>query len=410
MSTPSSHITFSHLRTLSLSALIAGSVLGIRAFQRSSDSPSVDFVAPPATAAPVLSQVTPSESVLTERLIASFSDGSVGKDFILLVEGLPIEQLYLVSESWAIFHQQSPELAEQWMRDLAAKLTERDLHERALDVMAYLPTQDAIPQIERLVFRDWLTTDEDQLRAFVDQKAEEGAMDEHHASILASLFLNEGKEQWGSWRDWIANQKGARGQELQGLMIGKLAHHTPDDQLQEIGAFLSKHLDNRVVVGQLPQFAARMAKDNPEDALTWVAGLEMPDDYMRAETFGRVLYDTAQTDPDRAWELLSADDFLTRYYQKEGSKNPDSSGEWDETAQQFFDMTLNSYISGMVLTDPESAIASADSFFNQELGENVKKELKAYVANHQANFGDGNENTPHVHGPDCAGCNHPTHN
>ena len=401
MRPPFKHPFVPYLTTLTGSLLIAGSVLSYRAADRAESplptSAQQDQIASAGAAASHGASVT-------DRLIDSLTGGPVSADFTAFVEELPIDELYQISEGWAVFHERSPEEAERWLQDLVNQLTERDAHERALDVMGYLPMHVSIPQMERGVVNDWLTTDEEQLRTFITSAAEDSTLDEHHASLLASILLHEGSEKLDTWQRWVQDQKGPRGLELQAVMVSKLAHHAEEEQREQVAKLFEANLDNHLVVNQLPKFASQMGQEDPAGALDWVAGLEMQDEVMRAETFGRILYETAQSDPDKAWKLLSADDFLARVYQDEAAGE---GGEWGEVPQQFFDMTLTSYINGMVLTDPQSAIASTESFFNKETGARVRQEIQAYVDHHLARLNEGRP-TGHHHAPgeDCAICDH----
>ena len=388
-----------YIGTLVVSSLLGASFLALRS-PSPGEGATIDAAHTEASAAPEPFLAKD----LTEQIVDSFGAGSASGDFVRLVENLPISELYQVSEGWAIFYDAAPEAAEAWLKSLSDQLVEGDAHERALDLMAYMSTQAPVPQIERSVLHDWLSTDEEALRAHVYAKAMEGGVDEHHASILASIFLNEGEERLKSWQEWITEQSGPRGLELQGLMIGKFAHHASKDQLQSVAELMGQHLDNQIVMAHMPQLAVRLGEDNPRAGLEWVAGLDLGDEYMRAETMGHLLYNVAQSDPDLAWSILEADDFLARYH-KDFSGDEVPPGGWSHTAQEFFDKTLESYIHGLVLVDPQAAIASADSFFSDEKGASVKKEIENYIRDHASVAVSESEG----HDPDCAGCSHSAH-
>lgn len=389
-----------YLGTFVVSSVLGASYLAFKSPALQEDVPTTKVAAPTSS---IASASSPAGN-LTDRIVDSFGEESASVDFVTLVENLPISELYQVSEGWAIFYDAAPEEAEAWLKSLSDQLVQRDAHERALELMAYLSTQAPVPQIERTVLHDWLSTNEEDLRAHVHAKALEGGVNEHHASILASIFLNEGGHQLESWQEWIGEQSGPRGLELQGLMIGKFAHHASKDQLQSVAALMERHLDNQIVMAHMPQLAVRLSEDNPRAGLEWVAALELGDEFMRAETMGHLLYNVAQSDPDLAWSILEADDFLARYHEDSAGDGAPQGG-WSHTAQEFFDKTLESYIHGLVLVDPQAAIASAGAFFSEEKGASMKQEIETYLRDHASMAAGGAEG----HDPDCAGCSHSSH-
>ncbi len=352
--------------------------------QRSDDSlnPNHSQNDAPASSANVnATRISLSASVVERFSQSLLNDELPPKDLASSIVALDFDGLHALSVHLRQAFEADPAKAKKWLTALGLELSDLGHHMQALDLINYLATQDGIADVERKVMNHWLENDLDGLRGNLADRARDGLTDTHHLALVASLIQAEKIDEFSSWAQWIEALGQKNQSQFQGQLLAKVISHSNPDTISTVASLVRNAPENAYLLSYLPELVSKLKPGDPEAALAWISTLEVQNESLRADTFAAIVNDLALKDPDQAAEIITADNFLTKYYHDSSDQSDLEEGEWSPGARVFFDRTLEAYVKGLGLVDPESALQSSKSFFNPELRDQYVPHYTNILAN-----------------------------
>lgn len=298
-----------------------------------------------------------------EKAALSLTSGNP-KDFALLLTNLGHHELAQIASEIHQAFQRDPDGTAAWLETLSLSLADANHHGQAAKLLDLLSFPKQVPAIERKIFQRWLTKSPSEAFASFTDSAKEGFIKEHQLSLIASVLQQESPEQLTTFTQWVNDTQDPV---LKGTAIQKLVTHLKTENIEQIGELIVQNIDNGIVSAAAFDYVTKHSPEERTKTLEWVSSLPTENIGFKAQVFGRAIHTIATENVDQATELLSADQFLQKYYQEPYEPNAHQEGEWSSNAQRFFDITLQSFIRGAMFTDLELARNSAHSYFDANL-------------------------------------------
>ncbi|MEM9237352.1 MAG: hypothetical protein AAGB14_11280 [Verrucomicrobiota bacterium] len=230
-------------------------------------------------------------------------------DLAQMIAELEPIRLEAVAADFRSANLRDPDSTRNAFTRIGRDLIQLDEHEQALDLAAYLFGNEWIPDVEREVMHDWIVTDTEGIRSYFGRQSQDGRLDEHQLSILASLLLNEYHGELDNWSEWIASMPDEGMNELHGRVIAKMMIHARPENHETVARLVETASGDAYAMSHLPRLLENTLPDHPDRAINWITSLEIENPQLHSEAIASVIARTAGDSPEKATQLLETGSF-----------------------------------------------------------------------------------------------------
>ena len=295
----------------------------------------------------------------------------------------------------------------EFIRDFSLEIFSQD-RPLGLGVVAIFRRDSSMRNLERHLLDQWVAIDQTELFTTLTTSAQEGnAINPTHLHQLASIYENEKADQFSDFTSWVhgLDQSDSHSYDLQHSAYGALSFHCPPEHRPELYA----HLLERVEEERFQIFPALIigthAVENPEEATTWLEDLE-PGPWKEQALF-RFLDTAGEHQAEAGANLMNREQFMSEFAipweeTPDGGIQVSNRDFAPEFFENFYDSTLERFLSTALSANPDLVFESAEAFYNPQ----YKKDYQAAALDALNGVTPISTSPAHSCGPNC---NHEHH-
>ena len=291
-----------------------------------------------------------------------------------------------------------------FVRDFSLEIFSQD-HPLGLSVVSIFPRDSNMRNLERHILDQWVTIDQTELFTTVGTAAQENlAVNSTHLYQLASIYGNEKADQFSDFTSWVhgLDQDDSGSSNLQHSAYEALSFHCPPEHRPELYAHLLKQAEEKERFRIFPALIiGKHAVENPEEATTWLEDLK-PGPW-KDQALLRFLDSAGEHQPEAGANLMNREQFMSEFAVP-WEETPDggiqvSNKEFSpEFFENFYDSTLERFLSTALRFDPDLVFESAEAFYNPQYKENYQAAATNALS---GGFTPISTSPAHSCGPDC---------
>lgn len=289
--------------------------------------------------------------------------GGNGRDFARQIQRAGSSTLSEVSSAILLAHRNNPTDTIAWLEELSLELASLNSHSQAALLLGFLPEFEETATIQNKVYSAWILADSDGVLDFFQTFAAKDEIPHAQLSIVAGLLQGAHVELFDTYSSWLEQSDSL----LKGSLVEALVPHLLPENIDSVTELILENLDeNRHFEVALSKLIEVRSPEDPAANLEWLSQLDLERSQIgiQVAAFGSAIQNIARSDVNAAAEILSQEDFLTKYFPAPQEELVDEEGNWSGDARWFFDEVLGHFIEEIKETDPELAKNSVESYFD----------------------------------------------
>ena len=265
-----------------------------------------------------------------------------------------------------------------FVRDFSLEIFSQD-HPLGLSVVSIFPRDSSMRNLERHILDQWVTIDQTELFTTVGTAAQENlAINSTHLYQLASIYGNEKADQFSDFTSWVhgLDQDDSGLSNLQHSAYEALSFHCPPEYRPELYAHLLEQVEEKERFQIFPALIiGKHAIENPEEATTWLEDLK-PGPWKDQALF-RFLDSAGEHQPEAGANLMNREQFMSEFAvpweeTPDGGIQVSNKDFAPEFFENFYDSTLERFLSTALRANPDLVFESAEAFYNPQYKENYQ--------------------------------------